>query len=79
MGQTGHGQICRNLKGDTCTSKYKADSKVSKINTDLIGYGPKTLVKKISKKKSQTCCYYFQQYSAFNSSNQKLNIKYTQQ
>ena len=46
MGQTGHVKIGHNLKGDMCTSKDKLDSIVSKINTDLIEYVPKTLVKK---------------------------------
>ena len=45
MGQTGHGQMFCNLKGGTCTSKNKPYSKVSNINTDLIEYVPKTLVK----------------------------------
>ena len=46
MGQTGHVKIGHNLKGDMCTSKDKLDSIGSKINTDLIEYVPKTLVKK---------------------------------
>ena len=46
MGETGHDQIGRNLKGDKCTSKDKPDYKANKINTDLIEYVTKTLVKK---------------------------------
>ena len=46
MGRTGHVQIGRKLKGDKCNPKEKPASKVSNINTDLIEYVPKTLVKK---------------------------------
>ena len=46
MGQTGHGYICCKYKGDMWYSADKKDSKVSNINTDLIEYVPKILVKK---------------------------------
>ena len=59
MGRTGHGQISCKLKGDKCTSKEKAACKVSNTNTDLIGYVPKTLVKKEVKKIKTRwyCCH----------------------
>ena len=46
MGRTGHVQIGLKLKAERYNSKYKTDSKVSDINTDLIEYVPKTLVEK---------------------------------
>ena len=46
MGRTGHGQIGRKLKGERYNSKYQTDYKGSNINTELIEYVPKTLVKK---------------------------------
>ena len=46
MSRTGYGQIGHKLKGDKFNSKDKLASKGSKINTDLIEYVPKTLVKK---------------------------------
>ena len=46
MVQTVHGQIGRKLKEDNCNSKDKTYFKGSKINTDLIEYVPKTIVKK---------------------------------
>ena len=46
MGQTDHGKIGRKLKEDKFTSKYKAASKGSNTNTDLILYVPKTLLKR---------------------------------
>ena len=45
MGQTGHGQIGSKLTVESCNSKYKTSFKGSKINTDLIPYVTKTLLK----------------------------------
>ena len=46
MGLTGHGKIGCKLKGTCCNSKNKTASKGSKINTDLIEYVTKKMVKK---------------------------------
>ena len=45
MGKIGHSQIGHTLKGDKFHSKDKPDSKCTIINTGLIEYVPKTLVK----------------------------------
>ena len=47
MGQTGHGKIGLKLKGERCNRENKTASKGSNINTDLIEYVPKTLLKNI--------------------------------
>ena len=46
MGQTGYGQISRNFKGEMRNPAGKTDSKVINMNTNLIEYVTKTLVKK---------------------------------
>ena len=45
MGQIGHDQIGCKLKGARRNLKDKTDSKVSNINTDLIGYFTKNSMK----------------------------------
>ena len=50
MGRTCPDQIGRKLKGEIFNSKDKTDSKVIKINTELLGYIPNTLVEKLVRK-----------------------------
>ena len=47
MGRTCPDQIGRKLKGEIFNSKDKTDSKVIKINTELLGYIPNTLVENL--------------------------------
>ena len=78
MVQTGNGHIGLKLKEDDWTLKYKPDSKISKINTDLILYVSKTFMKQ-KYEKTKKCWYCCDQYSYFTFSNHKHIIKYTQQ
>ena len=78
MGQTGHGQINRKLKGVKWNSKLITASKGNNINTDLIEYFSKTLVKK-KWEKIQTCSYCFQHYWVFTFVNHNHKIKCTQE
>ena len=50
MGITGHGQISQKFKGERCNSAEKTASRGNKINTNLIEYATKRLVKKEVKK-----------------------------
>ena len=72
MVQTVHGQIGH-------TSKDKPDSKGSKINTDLIEYVPKTLVKKKVIKTPKHVDTVFKSIQTLPMPTTKVNINNTQQ